>query len=109
MTSEPTSPSEHVAPYDPVLEAHIGAGLSFEQKDKLKQSLRANGDIFESSTNQGLTDTIHHKIDITTDEPNNTPPRLLPLGCVSEVNEQRRFDVVLTTCVQCHINVVSTS
>ena len=46
MTSEPTSPSEHVAPYDPVLEAHIGAGLSFEQKDKLKQLLRTNGDIF---------------------------------------------------------------
>ena len=88
MTSEPTSPSELVAPYDPVLEAHIGAGLSFEQKDKLKQLLRTNGDIFESSSNQGLTDTLHHNIDITTDEPINTPPRRLPLGCVSEVNEK---------------------
>ena len=87
-TSETLSSPEGIAPYDLVIEAHIGTGLSFEQKDKLKQLLRTNCDIFESSSNQGLTDTVHHKIDITTDEPINTPPRRLPLGCANEVNEK---------------------
>ena len=88
MTSESLSSPEDIAPYDPVKGAHIGTGLSFEQKDKLKQLLRTNCDIFASSSNQGLTDTVHHKIDITTDEPIITPPRRLPLGCANEVNEK---------------------
>ena len=58
-TSETLSSPEAIAPYHPVIEAHIGTGLSFEQKDKLKQLLRTNCDIFESSSNQGLTDALY--------------------------------------------------
>ena len=45
-TSESLLSPEGITPYDPVLEAHIDTGLSFEQKDKLKQLLWTNCDIF---------------------------------------------------------------
>ena len=73
---------------DPISKVYLGSNLSDEQKNRLEMLLRDNVDVFETKENQGLTDTIYHRIDHMSSNPINCPPRRLPLGCVEDINKE---------------------
>ena len=87
---EISNQSHKPVPFDPVLEVTIGNSLTPEQRARLEDFLRANSDIFAHPGNEGRTDTIEHHIPLVDDTPVTSPPRRIPIGMKSEVNEAIR-------------------
>ena len=81
--------NQHAQSQDPLQDVHKGSNLSKEQTEKLETLLSKNAYVFESEGNQGLTETIQHKIDVTSSNPINCPPSQLPLRCIKDVNREK--------------------